>query len=94
MNLSLTQDINNSSFIEKPSPTLYKSEILNKLSKETLEIIRKVTSNKPTPSPALSFAFANKRVNSGKPTPSLESKLMELRNATHTDMNSLQRRLE
>jgi hypothetical protein len=59
-----------------------KSMALNLLSKETLEIIRKVTSNKPTPSirPSLSYSFSNKRVNSDKPTPCLDSKIAEIRN--------------
>lgn len=44
-------------------------------------MIRKVTSNKPTPSYGpLSYSFSHKRINSDKPTPCLESKLNELRN--------------
>ena len=56
--------------------------LLKLLSKETLDIIRKVASNKPTPSlhrPNLNFALSSKRIKSEKPTPCLESKLAELR---------------
>lgn len=66
------------------SEALSKTLALNLLSKETLEIIRKVTSNKPTPTlrPSLSYSFSNKRINSDKPTPCLESKLAEIRNGS------------
>ena len=61
--------------------SLASSTVLNMLSKETLEIIKKVTSNsvKPTPS-SNNFCLLqqSKRVNSQKPTPSLEMKLQEL----------------
>ena len=56
---------------------------LNLLSKETLEVIRKAASKKPSPAMNhLSYQFSNKRIKSDKPTPSLELKLNEVRNST------------
>lgn len=54
------------------------------LSKETLNQIRKATSNKATPSNGpLAYSFSHKRINSDKPTPCLNTKMNELRNGTH-----------
>lgn len=56
---------------------------LKLLSKETLELIRKAASKKPSPAlNQLSYKFSGKRINSDKPTPVLELKLNEMRNST------------
>jgi hypothetical protein len=91
--LSLLPEASSFAPMHKASPSLYKSIILNTLSKQTLDVIRKATSLKATPSPVLNFTYQNKRVNSNKPTPCLESKLSELRDGNNT-LRSLERMLD
>ena len=64
---------------------------LKLLSRETLVIIKKLMSNKPTPTirPSLSFSFSSKRINSDKPTPNLESKLNEIRNGNNSILSQI-----
>ncbi|CDW91756.1 UNKNOWN [Stylonychia lemnae] len=67
---------------------------LNLLSKETLEMVRRAFSNKPTPSlntfnlgnnhrGPFNYSYSQKRINSDKPTPCLQSKLQELRHPSN-----------